>query len=341
VGPHRVFDAAEFPRDDAFATDLLGDEAITRLGDSTVGGALRRYLQAKKKLPEEGSLASGIPLNMRTRREVTDDNNQVGSVYTSLHTDIEDPLERIAAIKQSMEEAKQHGETSPLVNALMLAGVFSPAVSKTLAGFWSRNEISRFIPLNISTVVTNVRGPDFPLYCAGAKLVDYYALGVLTPGMGVFHAIFSYAGKITLSVLADRNIMPDVQFYHDCLVASYEELYNAASELNPPAGDSEAAIAARATIDAPRRKRAVSAAGAVRPKSVAQGKAAAAGAKTKTKAKARAKPKSGATATPKAKPKSKAKAKAKAKPKTAAKAGKAPARRKAPARAKAKRSANA
>ena len=59
-------------------------------------------------------------------------------------------------------------------------------------------------------------------------MVDYYGLGVLTPGMGIFHLVFSYSGKLTLSVLADRDIMPDPEFYHDCLVASYEELYRAA-----------------------------------------------------------------------------------------------------------------
>ena len=115
----------------------------------------------------------------------------------------------------------------------MLAGVLSPMVSKSVARFWSRNELSRHIPLNISTCISNVPGPDFPLYCAGARMVDYYGLGVLTPGMGIFHLVFSYAGKITLSVLADRDIMPDPERYHDCLVASYEELYAAAIKLGP------------------------------------------------------------------------------------------------------------
>ena len=53
-------------------------------------------------------------------------------------------------------------------------------------------------------------------------MVDYFGLGVLTPGMGIFHLVFSYSGKLTLSVLADRDIMSDPEFYHDCLVASYE-----------------------------------------------------------------------------------------------------------------------
>jgi hypothetical protein len=148
----------------------------------------------------------------------------------------------------------------------MLAGVFSPVISKSLASFWSRNELSKHIPVNISTCISNVAGPDFPLYCAGARMVDYYGLGVLTPGMGIFHLVFSYSGKLTLSVLADRDIMPDPEFYHDCLVASYEELYAAAIKLGPRRPKS-AAVAAKAKILSPKRKRAGgSAIGKVVPK---------------------------------------------------------------------------
>ena len=73
-------------------------------------------------------------------------------------------------------------------------------------------------------MVTNVAGPNFDLYCAGARLVRYYGLGVLTPGVGLFHALFSSSGVITLSVLADRDHLPDPDFYRQCLEASFEEL---------------------------------------------------------------------------------------------------------------------
>ena len=227
------------------------------------------------------ALAAAMPLNMRTRRGLTEDNNQVGSVFASMHTDIADPMERLAAVKQSTEEAKQSGEASPMVDAMKLAGVLSPAITKSLAGFWARNELSRFIPMNVSTCISNVAGPDFPLYCAGAKMVDYYGLGVLTPGMGIFHLVFSYAGKVTLSVLADRDIVPDPELYHDCLVASYEELYAAAIEALPVRAKSKAVVAAKAKIKSPKRKH-------------AQGKTEKPVAKTKAKRKTPAKRKAAA-----------------------------------------------
>ena len=298
VGPHRVFDAAEFPL--AAFKDIKNAAAVT-LNDvalGIIGGALARYLQSRDATPEEGSLAAAIPLNMRTRREMTDDNNQVGSVFASLHTDIFDPMERLKAINHATTEAKESGEASPLVDAIKLAGVLSPMVSRTAAGIWSRNELSRFIPMNVSTCISNVPGPDFPLYCAGARMVDYYGLGVLTPGMGIFHLVFSYAGKVTLSVLADRDIMPDPENYHDFLVQSYEELYAAA--LGPHSG----------------AKNKVASLGAVSPKRDAADKSDP-GAKPATrkpgKPKAKPKPKSKARGKQKARPKVKSKVKSKAK----------------------------
>lgn len=256
VGPHRVFDAAEFPLEGFKDIKNATGVTVNDVALGVISGALLRYLTAKGEAPTQGSLAAALPLNMRTRRGETEENNQIGSVFASLHTDITDPVARVIAIRQSTDIAKASSDSSPMVDALKLAGVFSPVISKTVARFWSRNELSRHIPLNISTCISNVPGPDFPLYCAGARMVDYYALGVLTPGMGIFHLVFSYFGKITLSVLADRDIIPDPEFYHDCLVASYEELYAAAVILEPTPTKS-AEIAAKAKIESPRRARSI------------------------------------------------------------------------------------
>ncbi len=232
VGPHRVFDAAEFPlqgfKDIKNALDVtLNDVAL-----GVIGGALQRYLVAKGETPD-GSLAAGLPLNMRTRRGVTGDNNQVGSVFASLHSDISNPIDRVKAVCNSTREAKESGEHSPMVDVLKIAGVFSPIITKAAAGFWSRNQLSKHLPVNISTVISNVAGPSFPMYCAGARMVDYYGLGVLTPGLGIFHLVYSYSGKLSLSVLADRNIMPDPEVYRDCLLASYAELHAAIEAVKP------------------------------------------------------------------------------------------------------------
>jgi len=317
VGPHRVFDAAEFPLSGFKEIKNAADVTLNDVALGVIGGALQRYLEAKGEAPAEGSLAAAIPLNMRTRRGITDDNNQVGSVFASLHTDISDPLGRLQAIKQGTEEAKLSGEASPMVDALKIAGVFSPLVTKAAAGVWARNQLSQYLPVNVSTCISNVPGPNFPLYCAGAKMVDYYGLGVLTPAMGIFHLVYSYAGKLTLSVLADRDIMPDPEFYHDCLVASYDELYQAAAgapraagkpasaKVSPKRQQGDAAMPAarRAQVKkSPANKKKGAARKAAKPKAVKKVKVPKkAAARKPAKARPKARPKSKSKTAPKAK----------------------------------------
>ncbi len=221
VGPHRVADAAVFELDDFKAIKNAAGVTMNDVALAVVGGALRKYLQHYNELPEE-PLAAGIPMDMRTRRAATDDNNQVGFMFTSLHTDMEDPAARLQAVHVSAADAKASNATNPMVDALKIAGVFSPLLSQTVAGIWARHQFSRFVPLHIATVISNVPGPNFPLYSAGAQIVRYHALGLLTPGCGVFHLVFSCNGVVTVTLLADREIIPDPEFYRQALVASFE-----------------------------------------------------------------------------------------------------------------------
>ncbi|MBN7796298.1 WS/DGAT/MGAT family O-acyltransferase [Parahaliea mediterranea] len=223
VGPHRVFEAAEFPLQEFKRIKDFAGVKVNDVAMAVIAGAMRQYLEQKGELPE-GSLTATLPLNMRTRRGGSDDHNQVGAVFTSLHSDTPDPLERLAAIGASTRNAKTWGEQTPLVDIIRLAGAVSPVIAESAAGLWSHYELSRYLPANVSTVISNVAGPPFPLYCAGAQMVDYYGLGVLTPGVGIFHLVFSYADKVTLSVLADREILPDPQLYRQCLERTFDEL---------------------------------------------------------------------------------------------------------------------
>ncbi len=278
VGPHRVFDATDFS-----LTEMkeIKDAAGVKLNDvalTIVGGAMQRYLEAKGETPEL-PLAASLPVNMRTRRGETDDNNQVGAIFSSLHTDLSDPIERLKAINSSTVAAKEFGESSPLVDTLKIAGIFSPALSKTVASMWTEGHWSRLIPLNTSTVITNVPGPNFDLFCAGAKLVQYHGMGVLTPGVGLFHTVFSQGERVNMSVLGDRECMPDPAFYIECLNASYDELLSATRK--------QTGKKATAKRKAAAKKKAPAGAGASKKKAAAKKKAPA---KRKAAAKKKAAP---------------------------------------------------
>lgn len=222
VGPHRVFESATFKLIDFKALKNATATTINDVALSVIGGAMRKYLEHYNELPDE-SLTASLPVNMRSRRSQSKDNNQVGSIFASLHTNIAGPAERLQAIHISTQAAKQFGEKSPTVDALKLAGIFSPLVTKTAARLWSESEMSSALPTNISTVISNVPGPNFDLYCAGARLVSNHGLGLLTPGVGIFQMVYSSSNIFTISVLADRDIMPDPEFYRECIEESFEE----------------------------------------------------------------------------------------------------------------------
>lgn len=234
VGKHRAFEATAFNVDDFKLIKNAFDMKVNDVALAVVAGAMERYLTYVGEAPES-SLAATIPMNMRTRRRENGDNNQVGSVFCKLHTDIKDPVERLKAIHESANAAKEFGEKSPLVDALKLVGVFSPWFAKGGAKMYSSGKISRHMPVNISTVVTNVPGPNFDLYSAGARLVRYHGLGVLTPGVGLFHAVFSFGSALTISVLADRDQLDQPDKYREFLDESFKELYALAVKANKSA----------------------------------------------------------------------------------------------------------
>jgi len=225
VGHNRVFEAREFTLAEFKALKNAAEVTVNDIAVAIVAGAMRKYLLAHNELPEE-SLGASMPVNMRTRVGETQDNNQVGAMQALLHTNVADPIERLRAIKKSLDEAKRYIET-PLVKAVAVPGVLPPVIAKPLTRMYVRNKLTRYLPMGQATVITNVPGAPFDLYCAGARMVSYYPLGLINPGLGLFHAVFSCVGKISISVLGDRDQLPDPEFYRECLDASYEELRQA------------------------------------------------------------------------------------------------------------------
>ncbi|CAA0095392.1 Putative diacyglycerol O-acyltransferase [BD1-7 clade bacterium] len=232
VGPHRVIEAGVFDFEDIKAIKNKTNTKVNDVALAIVSGAMRKFLDAHNEHPET-SLVASVPMNMRTRRGDNGDANQVGAIFTSLNSTIDDPLERLLAIHHSSDEAKEFGENAPLKDALKLAGAMSPRVTKRLIDTYVDNQLTRHLPMKINTVVSNVAGPNFPLYCSGAKLIRYHGLGVLTPGVGLFHLIFTYCGKMTTTIMADRDMMPDPEFYSRCIAESFDELQAAVEKATP------------------------------------------------------------------------------------------------------------
>ena len=231
ISRHRVVEARKF--DFEVIRAIKNTQPGTTINDvmlTLVAGGMRKYLDSKGELPDE-SLITGCPIDVRSAEERAAGGNMVGFMNVGLRTDIEDPLERLAAVHEEAISAKSYAEALGPRMAVDLADVMPGNVLSLAMRTASATGLSE-ASVMFNTIVTNVPGAPFQLYMCGAELIDSISLGPLMPNVGIFHIVYSSVqdkkGSISLSFTACRDMLPDPGFYADCMQASFEELRDAA-----------------------------------------------------------------------------------------------------------------
>ncbi len=195
-----------------------------------ISGTLRRFLQHHGELPNT-SLGAMLPKNIRSKNDHGKKNgNMVGGLFATIHTDIEDPKQRLLAISANTKKAKKFAENADTASIVpnMMGGFLYPKTGKALAKFMQRNRImERVGPVIVNTVITNVAGPRFNLYHAGAKQHLFCALAPLTDGIGISHAAYSHKNRLSISVISCPSMIDDAEFYIQCCQESFDELVEA------------------------------------------------------------------------------------------------------------------
>ena len=230
VSPHRVVEAITLSLADVKQIRKRVDGAtVNDVILSVVGGALRRYLDHHGELPLD-TLSAFAPISTRTPEQMKTGGNQVSGMFVRLHTDEPDAIRRLEKVYETTVSSK---EISKAVGARSMTDVTQtmPGALASISGrLVARTGLmSRLSPV-ANCVVTNVPGPQIPLYFTGAKLVANFGLGLPMEGIGLFHCVLSYNGAISIAVTACRAQMPDPEFYAECLEASFRELREAAVE---------------------------------------------------------------------------------------------------------------
>ncbi len=227
ISHHRVVDARRFDFEEV--RKIKNTQAGATINDAMltiVAGGMRKYLQSKGELPEQ-TLVAGCPIDVRSPEERASGGNMVGFMNVGLRTEIEDPVERLAAVHEESVSAKAYAQAmgpKMMVDLtdVMPGNVLSLALrAASSTGLAEANVVQ-------NTIVTNVPGAPMQLYMCGAELVDSFSLGPLLPNIGIFHIVYSSVqnktGTITLSFTACRDMMPDPGFYAQCLQESFDEL---------------------------------------------------------------------------------------------------------------------
>jgi WS/DGAT/MGAT family acyltransferase len=225
LSPHRRFAFGQIPLEDVKAVKNRYGVTVNDVVVAICAGAVRRWLIEHRELPAD-PLVAQVPVSVRTDEEVGTYGNRIGMMSVPLYTDEADASLRLQRTHAALATAKDTHRALPAqllqdATQFIPPAVFARAAQVTFSLAAVRRPIWNL-------VISNVPGPQLPLYCAGARLVANYPVSVITDGMGLNITVMSYCGHLDFGIVADREQMRDVWKLIDWLRLSLDELGEAA-----------------------------------------------------------------------------------------------------------------
>jgi WS/DGAT/MGAT family acyltransferase len=222
VSPHRRFVFGKLPLDEVKAVKNAHGVTVNDVVVSICAGAVRRWLVEHDDLPDE-PLVAQIPVSVRGEDEVGTFGNRIMLMSAPLFTNEADPVERLTLHHEALSDMKERHKALPAdllqdANHFIPPAVFSRAARATFA-------LSTTVGRPAwNLVISNVPGPQLPLYLAGARLMANYPVSVITDGMGLNITVMSYDGDCDFGIVGDRDQMPDLWSLMDWLGEELEAL---------------------------------------------------------------------------------------------------------------------
>jgi WS/DGAT/MGAT family acyltransferase len=235
ISPHRRFAFGQLDLDEVKAVKNAHGCTVNDVVVSICAGSVRRWLIEHGELPPD-PLVAQIPVSVRTDEQVGTYGNRIMFMSAPLYTNEPDPVERLHRTHEALLEMKERHRALPAellqdANNFIPPAVFSRAARLTFT--LSTNAAVGRPTWNL--VISNVPGPQFPLYCAGARLEANYPVSVITDGMGLNITVMSYCGHLDFGIVADRDQMKDVRGLLDGLADELELLGPKGAEMPPAA----------------------------------------------------------------------------------------------------------
>ena len=187
-------------------------------------GVLRQYLLDHGELPDT-PLVAMVPVSVRDKSD-RPGRNQVSGLFSSLETHIADPAKRLRAIADANSVAKEH---SSAIGATLLqdwSQFAAPAVFGLAMRVYSSMRLSERRPVH-NLVISNVPGPQVPLYYLGAQVKAMYPLGPIFHGSALNVTVMSLAGRLDVGIISCPELLPDLWDLADDFPVALEELLSA------------------------------------------------------------------------------------------------------------------
>ena len=217
IGPHRRFDwlameVADVKRVKNALGGTLNDVVL-----ATVAGGLRRFFTRRRVHPEHLDFRVMAPVSVRSEAERGQLGNRVSAWMVPMPLGEPDPLARLARIRETTAQLKESKQALG-AEVLTAVGEWTPSTLLSLGSQLA----TRRLPFNL--VVTNVPGPQIPLYLLGSKMLDNFGLVPLTDNLCLGVVLFSYAGKLCWGFTSDWDLVPDLHDFVLDIEASFREL---------------------------------------------------------------------------------------------------------------------
>ena len=282
IGPHRRLGVTRQQLSDFKIVKNAFGGTVNDVVLTVVSGSLRKWMHTRGFRTEGVELRALVPVSIRTNEEHGEFGNRIAVMRGPLPIYIKDPVARLHSVKKSMDGLK---ESKQAVGAEVLAGVQQLAPPTVLAQASRINFSTRLFNL----IVTNVPGPQFPLYVLGRRLQNLYPIAFLPQNHSLAIAIMSYDGEVNFGLLADYDAIPDVDEIAEGIAEALAELVQLANKrTQAKSGESAALVESAKPVKPPKPPKPKFKTKAAKPKAKA---------KTAPKPQAKAKPRA-----PKAKP---------------------------------------
>jgi WS/DGAT/MGAT family acyltransferase len=172
-------------------------------------GALRLYLIDRGELPDRPLVAS-VPVSERGLEDGIG-GNRFSMMFYGIPVHIEDPVERVAATARTAAAAKRFYDESGHELLQSIAAMLPPKTIAPTMQLVSSLRLSEVVPPIANLMISNVRGPDFPLYIAGGRVTQMFPMGPLIEGMGLNITVVSYLDLVSFGFLACPDLLPDIE----------------------------------------------------------------------------------------------------------------------------------
>jgi WS/DGAT/MGAT family acyltransferase len=241
IGPHRRYLVVRQRLDDYKQVKNALGGTVNDVVLTVVSGALAGWLRSRGLRTEGLEMRALVPVSVRTKDEQGTLGNRLTAMRGPLPIYIRDPVARLRFVKKAMDGLK---ESKQAVGAATLAAVTDLSPPTILAQASRLNFSTRLFNL----IVTNIPGPQMPLYLLGHELIDLFPIAFLPKGHGLAVAIMSYNGRVEYGLLADWEALPDLQVIVDGIDEALAELLEAArGKVSTPGNGAPTARSTRAT----------------------------------------------------------------------------------------------